>query len=340
MRGVDRTFTISAELAGRTLGAVVREVAGPLSWSQVKELILERRVEVNEVLSVNDARRVAAGERVTVLERPRAQVPREQDVRVVYVDEHVVVVEKPAGVITLRRGEEAEMSDGRKDLQPSLDELVGRLLQPAGPPDKPRRNKPPLPRRRLAAPVLYAVHRLDRDTSGLMMFALTPKARDVLIERFSKHEVRRSYLAVVLGAMTEAARIESEIVRDRGDGLRGSVPEGRKAEDAKRAVTHVEPVERIAGGAYTVVRCRLETGRTHQIRIHLAERGHMLCGEKLYRRPRAGAEEVVDGSGAPRQALHSGSLSFEHPVTGRLLEFSAGWPRDLGGWLEGLRRRG
>lgn len=168
------------------------------------------------------------------------------------------------------------------------------------------------------------------------MFALTPKARDVLIERFSKHEVRRSYLGVAVGAIDETMRIETHLVRDRGDGLRGSAPAGTP--EAKLAVTHVTPVEHI-GRAYTVVRCRLETGRTHQIRIHLAERGHMLCGEKLYTRPRAGAEETADASGAPRQALHSASLAFTHPVTGKLLEFTSDWPADLGRWLEGLRKR-
>jgi 23S rRNA pseudouridine1911/1915/1917 synthase len=248
-----------------------------------------------------------------------------------------VVVEKPAGVITLRRGEEADFSEERKALQPSLDEMVGNLLRPAGPPDKPRRKGPPRPRRRLPAPTLYAVHRLDRDTSGLMMFALTPKARDVLIDRFSRHEVKRSYLAVVHGVVEGPMRIESDIVRDRGDGLRGSVVPGMQAEDAKRAVTHVTPVERI-GNTYTIVRCRLETGRTHQIRIHLAERGHMLCGEKLYVRPKAGAEAVVDASEAPRQALHSASLEFEHPVNGRALKFESDWPGDLKRWLERLKR--
>jgi 23S rRNA pseudouridine1911/1915/1917 synthase len=178
-----------------------------------------------------------------------------------------------------------------------------------------------------------------------MLFALSARARDALIEQFKAHAVRRVYVAVVHRALRDALTMDTMLVRDRGDGLRGSVPPGVAAPpDAQRAVTHVRPIEQIEGGdgssgsgAYSVVECRLETGRTHQIRIHLAETGHMVCGEKLYVRPRANAEAVVDRSGAPRQALHARQLTLVHPIGGHSLEFESPLPRDLAVWLDRLR---
>jgi 23S rRNA pseudouridine1911/1915/1917 synthase len=105
---------------------------------------------------------------------------------------------------------------------------------------------------------------------------------------------------------------------------------------AERAVTHVSPVEEI--GAYGVVECRLETGRTHQIRIHLSEAGFGLCGERVYTRG-VGEAPRVDESGAPRQALHAFRLGFRHPVSGERMEFERGWSGDLREWMEGLKRR-
>jgi 23S rRNA pseudouridine1911/1915/1917 synthase len=185
-------------------------------------------------------------------------------------------------------------------------------------------------------PSVRPVHRLDRDTSGLMIFALTPRAQEALAHAFKTHAIQRSYVAVATGN-AEPMTIESWMVRDRGDGLRGSDPRAKDAPDAQRAVTHLEPVEHLAD-RYTVVKCRLETGRTHQIRIHLAESGHMLCGEKVYVRPTPGARPVEDHSGAPRHALHSADLEFIHPVTGERMKFHSPWPRDLNDWLKSKRK--
>jgi 23S rRNA pseudouridine1911/1915/1917 synthase len=118
------------------------------------------------------------------------------------------------------------------------------------------------------------------------------------------------------------------LVRDRGDGIRGS----GSGPDAKRAITHIEPVRTVAGKC-TVIRCRLETGRTHQIRIHLSEFGHMLCGEKVYVKPQIDSSPVSDSSRAPRQALHSAELEFVHPVTKQSLHFHSELPNDLERWL-------
>ena len=123
------------------------------------------------------------------------------------------------------------------------------------------------------------MHRLDRDTSGLLVFARTAEAQQHLEHQFRTHSTRRRYLAVVRGAV-ESQTIESRLVRDRGDGRRGSTT---LPNVGRRAVTHVRAVERL--GDYTLIECRLETGRTHQIRIHLSELGHPLCGDKVYGQP-------------------------------------------------------
>src|SRR5688572_15097521 len=198
-----RTFTISNDLADQTLAAALRKLAAPLSWAEAKRLITTRRVDVNDTLTLNDARRIAAGDVVTIHDHPKNPVPRENDIRLLHIDPHLVVLDKPAGMITLRRDEEQGFSEQRKELQPSLDELVPKLLP------GPRNRKPP---------ALYAVHRLDRDTSGLMLFALTPRARDALIALFAKHHVNRTYLAVLHGLLPSPRTIDTTLVRDRGDG--------------------------------------------------------------------------------------------------------------------------
>jgi 23S rRNA pseudouridine1911/1915/1917 synthase len=149
-------------------------------------------------------------------------------------------------------------------------------------------------------------------------------------EQFRHHTTTRRYLAVVLGAIGTQT-IRSRLVRDRGDGRRGSTTD---ADVGKIAVTHVRPLERI--GNYTLVECRLETGRTHQIRIHLSEHGHPLCGEKVYRKPMRG-KIIPDESGAPRVALHAAELGFKHPVTGEEMQFEMPLPDDLERFLKRLR---
>lgn len=226
-----------------------------------------------------------------------------------YTDAHVVVVEKPAGLTTMRHPEEAAEFGARAQryLPPTLADLLPETLT-AG-----RSGK--------RAPV-YAVHRLDKDTSGLVVFARTKEAERNLGQQFRAHTIERAYLAVVRGKATPA-RIETYLVADRGDGRRGSTA---KADEGKRAITDVRLVEAI--GDFTVVECRLETGRTHQVRIHLGESGTPICGERIYDRPLHG-RPVPDRSGASRLALHAASLGFKHPATGKWMTWKSPMPKDL-----------
>lgn len=348
-----QNYHVPADCEGATLPAALRGFLPGKSWTQIKGLIGSRRVQINGNLCLDESRRVKSGDVVKVWEHPLAKPAGASDVRVVFYDEHLVVVHKPAGITTLRHVEERNWPARRKQQQPTLDELVplalgkklGMSIEPASderqPPNRRGRDHRDIkqrgPKQRERAPRLpwiRAVHRLDRDTSGLMVFARTPPAETGLIRLFSKHKIERAYIAVVHGRV-EAQTIDTWLVRDRGDGLRGSSPRGEKAEDAQRAITHVKPLEHF--GDYSVVECRLETGRTHQIRIHLSERGHMLCGEKMYVQP-LGGELTPDTSGAPRHALHATELGFAHPITGQMLRIRSPLPRDLAEWLATLKR--
>ena len=231
-----------------------------------------------------------------------------------------MVVEKPASVNTVRHPAELEWSEQRRELDPTLEDLTQWAI--AKQLDRPTRD---LPRLRI-------VHRLDKETSGLLVFARSPLAERELGSQFRKHTVVRRYLAVVPGYLSPRT-IKSNLVPDRGDGRRGST---QLPDVGKEAVTHVEVEERLPG--YTLLSCRLETGRTHQIRIHLAEAGHPVCGDKVYMK-KAGGEVFEDKSGAPRLALHATELGFEHPASGVHLHWTMPLPGDLAKLVESLRNR-
>lgn len=305
-------IVVTAEAAGKTLAAFLRELMPDQSWKQVRQLIAGRHVEIDGQVCLDDARRLKEGETVTRRDRPAglAKGATEDGLNIRHLDEHVVVVEKPAGVNTVRHPAERDWAERRRRLDPTLEDLtqfaVARRLN---------RSSHALPRLRI-------VHRLDKETSGLVVFARTAGAERGLGRQFHAHTVTRRYLAVIHGALAPQT-IRSQLVRDRGDGRRGSTTH---PDQGKGAVTHVAVEERL--GDYTVLSCRLETGRTHQIRIHLSEAGHPVCGEPVYNRPVNG-DVWPDPSGAPRLALHAVELGFTHPHTGDPLHWTMPPPADL-----------
>ncbi len=319
---VPTLFLISAAEADVTLAAVLRSRLPDLTWSQVRQLVAARRVKLNGELILDPARRVHEGETVEVLGQSAPKPRQPNAVAIRYLDHHLVVVEKLSGVSTVRHPAERQWKKSRKLLTPALIDLVPPLIVAR---EGPVRKGPP--------PRLRTVHRIDKGTSGLVVFARTVAGESGLGKQFRAHTVVRRYLTIVPGRVGPQ-RIASRLVRDRGDGRRGSttVPDL-----GKEAVTHVEVVERLPG--YTLLSCRLETGRTHQIRIHLAELGHAVCGEKVYNRSRGGAP-LPDRSGAPRLALHAAELGFRHPVTDADMHWQMPPPRDLQEFLERLRAGG
>jgi 23S rRNA pseudouridine1911/1915/1917 synthase len=337
-------FRVAPEQVNHTIAAALRTWLPGKSWSEIKKLLGSRHVTVSGNLCLDEGRRLKLEEVVKLLPHPAAAPPREADVRIRYIDQHLVIVEKPAGMTTLRHPEERNWPKRRKQLQPTLDEVLPRIIarreegKRAANRQHPARSgkRPPRPPREKGVPRrLRAVHRIDRETSGLMVFARTVDAERVLGTQFRAHSLNRVYLAVVPGIVEEQT-IESTLVPDRGDGRRGSTRHAKPGTQGKHAVTHVKPLERLSG--YTVVECRLETGRTHQIRIHLSELGHPLCGDKVYRGPYPG-KPIPDESGAPRVALHAAELGLEHPITGESLQFAMPLPPDLSALVDRLRKK-
>jgi 23S rRNA pseudouridine1911/1915/1917 synthase len=182
------------------------------------------------------------------------------------------------------------------------------------------------------------VHRLDKDTAGLMVVAKTLAAHTRLVEMLSLHEVRRQYEAVVLGTMVAGGTVDQPIGRHQHDRLKQGVRD--VIDGGKEAVTHYRVRERFR--AHSLIQCNLETGRTHQIRVHMAHIGHPLVGDQLYgnglRLPRGASQELIDAlRGFRRQALHAEKLGFDHPITGEYLEFDSPRPADQDALIEALR---
>ncbi len=336
--------------AGQTIAAVLRRRFN-LPWSRVKRIIEGGHVRVAGFACSDPGHRVKAKNRVWVREgivegpntKPGAlKTPRSRDAKrsappapapkaktnpgeeklplgadaILYSDDAVVVVNKPAGLTTMRHAEEAAEFGprGKRFLPKTLADYLPRLL---GAPNA----------------RVIPVHRIDRDTSGVVAFARTAGAADHLMRQFRKHTAERRYLALVRGAPAEG-RIESIFVADRGDGRRGS--SAAPGTEGKRAVTHVKVLERL--GDFSLVECRLETGRTHQVRIHLGEAGAPLCGERVYDRPVNG-KPLPDGSGAKRPMLHAARLGFTNPETDEPMDWEVPPPADFAELLKQLRTK-
>jgi 23S rRNA pseudouridine1911/1915/1917 synthase len=177
---------------------------------------------------------------------------------------------------------------------------------------------------------LMIVHRIDKETSGLLVFARSKAAERALQAQLRAHTVERSYLCVAHGTVPNRT-IESSLIKDRGDGLRGST---RRPGQGKRAITHVRALQPL-GTVATLCEVRLETGKTHQVRIHLAEAGHPLVGERVYIRDfeRRGGHVLV----VSRLMLHAATLGFAHPSTGKPMRFAVDPPATFRDVVEKLR---
>ena len=330
-------FVVPQDLAGKPLDAVVR-LAFELSWGRARDLVRRGKVSIDGRTITEPVRYVHIGQVVAIdlaARNTRTIATDLPEGAIVHVDPHIVVVDKPAGISTVPYDPEgmgasiAKRSSHGEDA--TLDERVRAALA--------RREKRAGGRGN-APPTLGVVHRLDKETSGLLVFTRTWAAKKSLMDEFRAHTVHRRYLALVHGA-AQAGTIKTHFIEDRGDGLRGSIEHrsGRKkaigSERSQLAVTHFEVVERLenaAVGKCTLIACRLETGRTHQIRIHLSEAGHPVVGERVYIRGFRGT--VVP---APRLMLHAAELGFVHPATSEEMRWTSELPRDMAEVLRSLR---
>jgi 23S rRNA pseudouridine1911/1915/1917 synthase len=279
---------------GVTIAAFVKARAG-VPWSVAKRHVASGKVFVDGQRITEIDHRLAVGQHVELkMAAPRPHDPEREGV-LVYDDAHVVVIDKPAGVSSVPYEE--------RETGTAMDLIRGawrRLGKPA------------------TSVPLHVVHRIDRATSGLLAFAKTKRAEFGLAAQLRAHTMERMYICVAHGVVTPG-RIESYLVPDRGDGLRGSTSHTGQG---KRAVTHVSVRQALRGA--TLCEVRLETGKTHQIRIHLAESGHPLVGETVYIRDYRGP--LIE---SPRLLLHAATLGFVHPVTGERVSLSSPLPGDF-----------
>jgi 23S rRNA pseudouridine1911/1915/1917 synthase len=297
-------WIVAEDRAGHSLAALVREHMG-VSWNQAKKHVTTGKVFVDGAQRTAIDLRPRPGQTIELRMNAPRPVSGSDQVRIVHEDTHVVVIDKPAGLNSVPYEP--------RDTSTAMDRLR----------DAWRRKYPDASR----VP-LHVVHRIDKATSGLLAFAKTKRAELGLAAQFRRHTIERFYLCVAHGRVVPG-RIESRLVRDRGDGLRGS---SRHPDQGKRAVTQVEVIDNLARA--TFCRVRLETGKTHQIRIHLAERGHPLVGEAVYIRDFVAAGKKPIES--PRLLLHAAALGFLHPITGKRLYFESPLPDDFARVLRAL----
>jgi 23S rRNA pseudouridine1911/1915/1917 synthase len=301
-------FAVDASLAGKRLDAALAERVPSLSRSRARRLVEAGHVQVAGAPG-RPAQRLREGECVegSVPEpEPADLLPEPIPLDVVHEDEHLIVLDKPAGLVV----HPAAGHRGGTLVHALLHHCRG--LSGVGGVQRPG-----------------IVHRLDKDTSGLLVVAKSDVAHRGLAAQFHAHTIEREYAALVRGSpRAERGSITAPIGRGRADPRRFTVRRPRKP---RSAATHWKVAERFPG--YTLLHVRLETGRTHQIRVHLASAGLPVAGDPLYGGGRGAAREL----GLGRQALHARLLGFVHPVTGARLAFESDLPPDFAAALARLR---
>ena len=314
--GITRTVGVPPELDGQRLDRVLAQLLDGLSRDRCRELIEDGLVTLDGVPAKRPSQSVAAGVRIgaeiQLRDRTRSGNSGGGELRVVHEDEHLVVIDKPAGMVahpsgTVRGGTVAELAAAR----------WGALPDPQGSADEQRSG---------------IVHRLDADTTGLMVLARTEAAATGLLAQFRERQVEKHYLAIVHGE----PRFDSDWI-DAPVGRDPRHPEKMAAlrpGEGREASTFYTTLERL--GCASLVEARPKTGRTHQIRVHLTHVGHPLVGDRLYR-PRSQRPLPREAPTPARQALHAAELEFQHPVTGEALRFEAPLPDDLERLLDWLR---
>ncbi len=295
--------TVPLQAAGRRFDQVLAELFPDYSRSRLAQWIKSGDATLDgRVVRPREA--VRGGAAVALAARPGIEteaVPEDIALSVLHEDVDVLVLDKPAGLV---------VHPGAGNPRGTL---VNALLH----------RDPAL----VALPRAGVVHRLDKDTSGVMVVARTPRAHAALVAQLAARGVHRQYLAVVVGALVAGGTVNAPIDRHPRDRIRMAVVAG-----GREAVTHYRVRERFR--EHTLVECRLETGRTHQIRVHLAHARRPIVGDPLYggplKLPKAASGELVEAlRGFRRQALHAETLEFRHPVSGEPLRVQAPPPADF-----------
>jgi 23S rRNA pseudouridine1911/1915/1917 synthase len=292
--------------AGWRLDRALAASVPTLSRERLKVLIRSGAVEAQGAPLRDPALKVSGDEivRVAVPEpRPAHNEPQDIPLTIPFEDEHLLVVDKPAGLVVHPA---AGNFDGTL-VNALLHHCAGKLSGIGG----------------VARPGI--VHRIDKDTSGLLVVAKTDVAHEGLAKQFAAHFIDRRYLAVVSGVPTASGgTIDAPLARSAANRKKIAIVEGARG---KRAVTHWKRLNLLQDAA--LVECRLETGRTHQVRVHMASIGHPLLGDPVYGRPGKTHRKILNDLHFHRQALHAAELGFIHPVTKRRLSFTSPMPPDM-----------
>lgn len=300
-----RLVHVPAILHGQRLDRVFAQLVPEMSRNYLQQLIEQGDALVDGQVTTKVATKVRLGHRLQITLRATPQtkafVPEAMSIHVVYEDEHVRVIHKPAGLV----------------VHPAPGHWGGTLLN----------GLLALDPKAFEVPRAGIVHRLDKDTSGLMVVARTRQAMDALVTQIATRDVKRQYLALAHHGWTGPPRrlVEAAIGRDPGNRLRMAVVD-LSTQSGKTASTTLELLAQ--GEQCCLVRCTLHTGRTHQIRVHMAHIGHPLLGDAVY----GGTARA----GMTRQALHAWRLAFDHPVTGEHIDLHTDWPEDMSAALHGL----
>jgi len=304
------TITIPPETAGQRLDQVLAELLAEYSRTRIKSWIESGQVLVNGT-QLRPKDKVTGGERVEVNAVLPDAVPVAPEViglDIAYQDKYLLVINKPSGLVV-----HPGAGNAGGTLQNALLHFDSSLAQ--------------LPRGGI-------VHRLDKDTTGLLVVARTLEAHTALVRALEARDIEREYEAICVGVMTGGGRVEAPIGRHRVDRLRQAI-----REDGREATTHYRVLHRYRG--HTHVRLQLETGRTHQIRVHMAHIHYPLVGDRVYGGrmllPKGASSALIETlRGFRRQALHAARLAFEHPVTGKPIDTTAALPADLRELLDAL----
>jgi 23S rRNA pseudouridine1911/1915/1917 synthase len=305
--------TIAQEAAGWRLDRALAAAVPSLSRERLKALISSGAVLGPQGAAQRDpASKAVAGiyEVAVPAARPAHNEAQDIALEIVHEDEHLLIVDKPAGMVVHPA---AGNADGTL-VNALLHHCAGRLSGIGG----------------VARPGI--VHRIDKDTSGLLVVAKTDVAHEGLAAQFARHSIDRRYLAVASGLPSPlAGTIDAPLARSAANRKKIAVVEGKRG---RRAVTHYRMIRPLKEAA--LVECRLETGRTHQVRVHMASIGHPLLGDPVYGRARAAHREVLKNLNFHRQALHAAVLGFVHPVSKENLSFESAPPSDIQELLSAL----
>ncbi|RYM12551.1 RluA family pseudouridine synthase [Sphingobium cupriresistens] len=291
---------------GWRLDRALADLLPDLSRERLKGLIGEGQVQSANVGKISVSMKVAAGQMFIITLPPPVPldtVAQDIPLTIVHEDADLIVIDKPAGLVVHPA---AGNLDGTL-VNALLHHCEGRLSGIGG----------------FARPGI--VHRIDKDTSGLLVVAKSDKAHEGLARQFKDHSIDRLYAAIVYAVPNPAAgTVDTWIGRSDADRKKMAVHrEGR----GKHAVTHYRTTQRLRDAA--LVECKLETGRTHQVRVHMHHIGHPLIGDPVYGRERKGFKSILETLGFKRQALHAKSLGFIHPVTSERLMFQSALPTDM-----------